>query len=808
VVSPDVQPSDGELLTQVRAGRIEAYGLLYERHIGAARMFARKLAGTDVVADDVVAEAFTKVLAAIQNGGGPYVTFRPYLFVAIRSVANRIAVLSGRSLPTAGDSFDLPSEEDGLLEATDRALVMQAFVSLPERWRAVLWHLEAEGLSPGEVGAMVGLSPNAVSALAYRAREALRHAYLKVHINTSTTLPLACRSVADLLPGYLRGSLTPRQHDSVEAHVADCARCTAVLGELGEVETAFRSLLTPLVALAGGATVLGRAGRPRTGRPRGGWPRSPGRGILAVFGVLALAALLVGVVVIAIGGFDDTAGREASDISAASSPRASLPSPTTRPRSILPSAQGPSPTSVPVVADDGPEPEAPASRAPADDPAPSASVPGTSGGPEGLPPVGADPADPAGVPTDVPTTSLPADPGPEPEPDPGVAVQAQSLGDVVVGRPSAVVVTADLPEPGWVDLTLWSDAGDLVVTGQEPGVMCDGPSPLRCLVPARADGRAQLIVLVPALSGPAAFTASAVPEGSTGPAAEAELDLDPQERGLSADFAADDGTQVVTASASVAACREPGPDGCVPDSPLDRADHDADPLTSTSADADLALPPGAVIRWARYYWAADPTAGIAGDAAPEPGQVDQANLTVPSGEYYRFTADRVDVDHGAYQASADVTDYVVEGGTFTGADVQMGTGRNRWGSWTLVVAYEGLVPTTVGPPTVVLSGLTRVAPDTTTTVRPGGPQLLAAAPWATDLVAYEGDTDLRDDRTTVLGRAVDDLFDSWSNDGDAATFGAGLDHDVERATTDDGGPVTVAAGHDAQYLGLLVAQPG
>ena len=40
------------------------------------------------VADDIVAEAFARVLAAIRAGGGPDRAFRGYLLAAVRNVAN------------------------------------------------------------------------------------------------------------------------------------------------------------------------------------------------------------------------------------------------------------------------------------------------------------------------------------------------------------------------------------------------------------------------------------------------------------------------------------------------------------------------------------------------------------------------------------------------------------------------------------------------------------------------------------------------------------------------------------------------
>src|ERR1044071_8065733 len=61
-------PSDAELIS---------------RHIDAANRLARQLVrGPD--ADDLVAEAFAKVLTVLQTGGGPDVAFRAYLLTAVR----------------------------------------------------------------------------------------------------------------------------------------------------------------------------------------------------------------------------------------------------------------------------------------------------------------------------------------------------------------------------------------------------------------------------------------------------------------------------------------------------------------------------------------------------------------------------------------------------------------------------------------------------------------------------------------------------------------------------------------------------
>jgi len=81
--SATTETSDPELISQVRAGDIDAYGLLYDRHRDAAIRLARQLAsGTE--ADDLVSESFAKLLQIIQGGGSPDVSFRAYLLTCVR----------------------------------------------------------------------------------------------------------------------------------------------------------------------------------------------------------------------------------------------------------------------------------------------------------------------------------------------------------------------------------------------------------------------------------------------------------------------------------------------------------------------------------------------------------------------------------------------------------------------------------------------------------------------------------------------------------------------------------------------------
>jgi len=76
---------DRDLIGRVRAGDASAYAVLYERHREPAMRLARRLTTPDR-AQDLVSEAFAKVLDVLGRGLGPQDSFRAYLNTTIRSV--------------------------------------------------------------------------------------------------------------------------------------------------------------------------------------------------------------------------------------------------------------------------------------------------------------------------------------------------------------------------------------------------------------------------------------------------------------------------------------------------------------------------------------------------------------------------------------------------------------------------------------------------------------------------------------------------------------------------------------------------
>ena len=245
-------PSDAELISAVRGGDLDAYGTLFERHVDAARRLARQLVPAGD-AEDLVSEAFVKVLGVLQRGGGPDLAFRAYLLTAVRRLqVDRFR--AGSRLHTTDDmeAFDpgVPFR-DTAVEGFESAAAAAAFASLPERWQLVLWHTEVEGDKPADIAPMLGMSANSVSALAYRAREGLRQAFLTQHaaeLDEDT-----CRWTHGQLGAYVRGASSRRDATKVEHHLDECRSCMAIYLELTEVNSNLGALLAPLL-LGGVAT--------------------------------------------------------------------------------------------------------------------------------------------------------------------------------------------------------------------------------------------------------------------------------------------------------------------------------------------------------------------------------------------------------------------------------------------------------------------------------------------------------------------------------------------------------------------------
>lgn len=296
---------DGELLDLLRGGDGSASAELWRRHAAAARTVARAWSHS-LDPDDLVSEAFLRVLSSVERGGGPDGAFRAYLFTAVRNVASSWGRRQSRERPLDDELAAAgPGPEDAAVEALERDLGVRAFRALPARWQEVLWYTAVEGLSPAQAAPLLGLRPNGVAALSLRAREGLRGAWIQEHVGEAV-VDGECRWVLDRAGAHTRGRLPARDRLRVQSHLVECSDCRAALAEAERAGSRLATVLLPLVAGVGGASALAAAGSAAAGSAGAGSgaaaSASAGAGATAAgtgASVVAVSTIAAGLVLVA-----------------------------------------------------------------------------------------------------------------------------------------------------------------------------------------------------------------------------------------------------------------------------------------------------------------------------------------------------------------------------------------------------------------------------------------------------------------------------------------------------------------------------
>ncbi|WP_197491813.1 RNA polymerase sigma factor [Microbacterium sp. H83] len=252
VPDDDVQaldPSDAEVIEAVRAGDIGDFALLWRRHAESARRAARAISPSSD-ADDLVSEAFASILRVMKAGGGPVDAFRPYLLATLRNTAARWARTSGTVSIDVVAERELAPADDPLERISERSSIAAVFTTLSARHRTLLWYLEVEGMRPREIAPILGMTPNAVSALAVRARDGFRRAWLEAHIRDPSR-PEDCRWFCERVVARRERSVRSAEAQRFGEHADGCQGCRLVAAEIDTVSQRLRSILP--AALIGGA---------------------------------------------------------------------------------------------------------------------------------------------------------------------------------------------------------------------------------------------------------------------------------------------------------------------------------------------------------------------------------------------------------------------------------------------------------------------------------------------------------------------------------------------------------------------------
>jgi RNA polymerase sigma factor (sigma-70 family) len=222
---------------------------LYPDYLPAARAYAARLAPAGD-RDDLVAESFTRVAAAMNRGRTP-AAFGPYLAATMRNVDADTGRQRARLIPVPDpEPPAAPPADAAVLAADEAARVRRAFESLPDRWRRVLWATEVDQVRPARLAAEFGTTADGVSALSARAREALRQAYLAEHAGR---IPAACRVYTQMMAAGTRGRLGPRRQARLDEHLACCGRCRRLSAEMAQVNSRLRVAFLPVLGAVAAA---------------------------------------------------------------------------------------------------------------------------------------------------------------------------------------------------------------------------------------------------------------------------------------------------------------------------------------------------------------------------------------------------------------------------------------------------------------------------------------------------------------------------------------------------------------------------
>ncbi|TJZ55942.1 DUF3344 domain-containing protein [Streptomyces piniterrae] len=198
-------------------------------------------------------------------------------------------------------------------------------------------------------------------------------------------------------------------------------------------------------------------------------------------------------------------------------------------------------------------------------------------------------------------------------------------------------------------------------------------------------------------------------------------------------------------------------------------DTDTDPNTYNSSSADLRMPAGSRVSYARLYWGGNLRAGEQ-KPAKDNGRV---LIAEPGGMYKQVLADtvtghRTTPTTDGFQASADVTKLVRASGpgAYTVAQINVASGQSTagtWGGWTLVVAYQN--PTEPLRKLALWDGFQQLDPNgPPLAVKLRRMRIPAQASGLAGVVAYNGDRGTGNDSLSVAaGRNQPQLLTDAAN---------------------------------------------
>jgi RNA polymerase sigma-70 factor (ECF subfamily) len=168
-------PADHDLMARVAQGDRRAFQTLARRHSARTLGLARRILGSEALAEEIVQDAWLRVWINAPRWR-PEAAFRTWLY---RIVLNLCLNTKRRPpevpLVAAGDPSDPAPDPRAALEMRERDLRLAAAIdALPDRQRAAIVLTYQEGIGNAEAAAVLDTSVSGIETLLVRAKRALR----------------------------------------------------------------------------------------------------------------------------------------------------------------------------------------------------------------------------------------------------------------------------------------------------------------------------------------------------------------------------------------------------------------------------------------------------------------------------------------------------------------------------------------------------------------------------------------------------------------------------------------------------------
>jgi RNA polymerase sigma-70 factor (ECF subfamily) len=168
-------PSDHDLMARAGKGDGRAFQALARRHAGRAVALARRILGSEALAEEIAQDALLRVWINAPRWR-PDAAFRTWLYrIVVNLCLNARRRPGSLPLDAADHVADPAPQADLQLEQRERdRRLVAAIDALPARQRAAIVLTYQEGLANAEAAAVLDVSVSGLEALLVRARRSLR----------------------------------------------------------------------------------------------------------------------------------------------------------------------------------------------------------------------------------------------------------------------------------------------------------------------------------------------------------------------------------------------------------------------------------------------------------------------------------------------------------------------------------------------------------------------------------------------------------------------------------------------------------